>query len=287
MPVTTREDWFDRLARTAARPRTPGSNESDGISRRDALGIFTSATAMAFLGSWARPRHALGATPHTGKDPGCGGTRTSYSEGCAKKVPKLNFTPNKNGCGPQNGFNFVPQAPLFIASFTPACDFHDVGYGTCNRPKDVTDQKFLEDMKTICAGPGTPLPGGIVDGFVMSVLMLQCIRNAEIFYAAVSTFAGDPYKEGQAEACDCCDEPKCQGGGTKCDGLCCPQNRPVCVKGFTSFRGNVIETQCCPSSCKGTQCPYDGASPCPVCCQDPGFSICCRKQHGFIGCCKG
>lgn len=160
---------------------------------------------MAMIASWVKPPAALGATPSAGNDPGCTGIRTFYREGCSNPVPKLNHTPKVNGCGPQNGFNPAPQTPLGLATFTPACDEHDRGYGSCNRPKAVTDTRFLADMKAICAGPGTP-----VMGFVMNVLLYQCIRNAEIFYTAVSELGDDPYKEGQAEACECCDE--CAGG---------------------------------------------------------------------------
>ena len=285
MPVVPRDDWFDRLARAAARPRTHGNIESDGMSRRDAVGIFTSATAMAILGSWARPRRALGATPPPGQDPGCDGIRTFYNETCAKKVPKLNFTPNRNGCGPQNGFNAVPQAPLFLASFTPACNTHDVGYATCNRPKAVTDQKFLEDMKTICAGPGTPLPGGVINGFVMDVLMLQCIRNAEIFYAAVSALGDDPYKEGQTESCDCCEE--CPGGAVKCKGKCCRPGFICSGNGFCCEPCKGGWVPCPQSSGEWARCGFGCCNPAtPVCCPTPtpGRTTCCPGKCSGTGC---
>jgi hypothetical protein len=217
LPVPPRDDWFDRLARTAA-----GS-----MSRRDAVGLFAGTTVMAILGSWVRPSRAFSAGRGQGKDPGCSGTRTFYRADCAKKVPKLNYKPPVNGCGPQNGVNLVPQTPLFVATFTPACDEHDRGYGTCNRPKEVTDKKFLDDMKTICAGPGGP-----VSGLFMNLLMIQCIRNAEIYYTAVSQLGDDPYKEGQAEGCDCCEE--CQvgrnaGSTATCPNTCPGPNKPCCV----------------------------------------------------------
>jgi hypothetical protein len=215
--ATTSDEWFDRLARGAAR----------SMSRRDAVGFFAGTTAIAVLGSWVRPSRTLNASTVNGSDPGCAGTRSFYRAGCPKPVPKLPpYRPAVNGCGPQNGFNPVPQAPLYLADFSPACDGHDRGYGTCNRPKEDTDKKFLEDMKAICAGSGTPLTG-----FVDWVLMLQCHRNAEIFYTAVSNLGDDPWKEGQAEGCDCCEEcaPLRQAPVPPCPSTCPGANKSCCV----------------------------------------------------------
>ena len=139
------------------------------------------------------------------KDAGCPGTRTFYRADCDKKVPKLPpYKPAVNGCGPQNGFNPVPQSPLYLATFTPACDGHDKGYGTCNVPKEVTDTKFLEDMKLICV---RTYPAA---GFFADLFLVQCLKTAETYYTAVSQLGDDPYKDGQSEGCDCCDE--CNSG---------------------------------------------------------------------------
>jgi hypothetical protein len=272
LPVTPRDDWFDRLAQSAARNGTAGRDASRGrISRRDAVGVFAGTTAMAMIASWVKPRPALGATPAVANDPGCAGIRTFYKEGCSNPVPKLNFKPNENGCGPQNGFNAVPQTPLGMATFTPACNEHDRGYATCNRPKAVTDTKFLADMKTICAGPGTP-----VTGFVMNLLLYQCIRNAEIFYTAVSELGDDPYKEGQAESCDCCME--CANGAPKCNGICCRAANWVC--GSSGL--------CCEDCAPGWhKCPYPKEKRCGFGCCRPDDGVCCPGvQPGDLRCCS-
>ena len=274
VPVAMREPWFDRLARAAARNGTAGADEGrENVSRRDAVGFFAGTTAMALLASWARPSRAFSAPPSRVTDPGCSGTRTSYKAGCAKPVPKLPpYKPPVNGCGPQNGYNPVPQTPLFVATFTPACDSHDRGYGTCNVPKEVTDAKFLEDMKGICAGPGTP-----VSGLFMQLLELQCIRNAEIFYTAVSLFAGNPYKDGQAGGCDCCEE--CPGGGVKCNGVCCRQGL-IC---------NQEKGRCCNTTCDNgwVKCTYPNAM-CGFGCCNPATPMCCPGVSvGSLRCCPG
>lgn len=263
-PVTPRDDWFDRLARRAA----------SGISRRDAVGVLAGTTAMAFFGSIVKPSRLVAAEPHQGKDAGCSGTRSAYREGC-NKVPKPPpYTPAMNGCGPQKGLNLVPQAPLYLADFTQPCNGHDRGYGTCNRPKDVTDSKFLEDMKATCEGSGAP-----ISGFVNALLMLQCYRNAEIFYLAVSELGDGPYKEGQKEACDCCDD--CPGGAKKCSGQCCRAGNWIC-----GASGLCCE-DCAPGWIKcGTD--YGEWKRCGFGCCMPGSPICCPGiQPGSLRCCNG
>jgi len=259
LPLTPRDDWFDRLARGAA-----GS-----MSRRDAVGFFAGTTMTAILRSWVRPSRVFGVGPRQGKDPGCAGIRTFYKADCPNKVPKLPpYKPAINGCGPQNGFNPVPQSPLYLANFTPACDGHDEGYGTCNRPKAVTDKKFLDDMKAICAKEysGT--------GFFSTIGLVQCARNAETYYNAVSTLGDDPYKEGQSEGCDCCDE--CPGGAPKCNEICC---RP----GYACENGACCE-QCAPGWIK---CPVETPYSCKFGCCNPAEPVCCPgKGPGRIRCCK-
>jgi len=269
-PLIPRDDWFDRLARRAA----------GGMSRRDAIGFFGSTTVMAFLGARVKPSRASGTAHSQGKDPGCSGTRTFYKEGCANPVPKLNYEPKKNGCGPQTGFfasaerpqgyNPVPQKPLYLANFTPACNTHDEGYGTCNRPKEVTDSKFLGDMKAICV---KEYP---VAGFFSDLALVQCVKSAETYYTAVSELAGDPYKEGQSEGCDCCEE--CPGGAVKCGGECCRRGWICGEKGL-----------CCEPCQPGwIKCPYPNEPRCGFGCCMPGAPKCCPgMQPGSLRCCSG
>jgi hypothetical protein len=232
-------DWFDRLARDVAR----------GMSRREAVRLLAGTTAMAVFGSWVRPGRAIGArrgvaqanpcggTTTSGAE-NCNGTRTFYRPDCQNPVPKKNYTAPCNGCGPEGGvfgtgINAVPNSPLYVANFRPACNTHDVGYSTCNRPKADTDRKFLHDMYSIC---GDEYPG---EGMFDSILRVQCKNSAQNYYKAVSSNLGeDAYKEGQAGACDCCDE--CPGGGSKCGDLADqPEGRDTricCPKGFVCHK---------------------------------------------------
>ncbi|MDB4882913.1 MAG: group secretory phospholipase [Gemmatimonadetes bacterium] len=258
--MVPRDDWFDRLARKSA----------GGMSRRDAIGWFSASALMAFVGMRVKPRTAFAATLAPAADPGCAGTRTFYRKDCSNKVPKQNYKPAVNGCGPQNGFNPVPQTPLYMASFTPACDEHDRGYGTCNRPKEDTDAQFLADMYEICT---QSYP---VTGLYTLTAYIQCTRSAEIYYLAVSTIGDEPYADGQKEGCDCCDE--CPGGGPKCGGECCRRDFICGDKG-----------KCCQKCQDGwIKCAYPNEPRCGFGCCMPGAPVCCPgMQPGSLRCCNG
>lgn len=268
-PAATRDEWFDRLARGAAK----------SMSRRDAVGFVAGTTAMAIVASWFRPSWAMSAGAAPVMDPGCNGTRTLYFAGCAKPVPKLNPKFPVNGCGPQNGFNPVPQTPLNLANFSPACDEHDIGYGTCNRPKEVTDTRFLFDMNMIC------VKAYPVTGFESALNLVACTRSAEIYYNAVSSKMGiDPYKDGQSNGCDCCDEcpplrqappapcpTTCPGANTACcvqikygyhHGGCCRPGEECCIgpNGDTVHPNQM--SWCCPKGRCGACCGKCMKSPC-------------------------
>lgn len=180
--------WFDELARAVA---------SD-VSRRRALSLLAGATAATVTGSLVRPRRAPGAVASAASDPGCTSIRTPYKPDCPKHVPKLNYRPSFNGCGPQNGVNVVPNNPLGIGNFRAACNGHDVCYGTCNSGKDTCDREFLTAMVASCA---QKYPG---NGLFDSVGRAYCLQYARIYYTAVSVGGAGAYETAQAEGCDCC-----------------------------------------------------------------------------------
>jgi hypothetical protein len=202
-------NWFDWLARDIAR----------GMRRRDAVRLMAGTAVVALFESSGRPSWIRGADRHVALDPDCDGFRWPYYDGCVNPVPKLNYTPSVNGCGPEGGvfgtgINAVPNSPYVGANFTQACNGHDEGYGTCNKPKSETDEQFLKDMQAVCAGA---YGGG---GAINSIALMQCRNAATTYYKAVSTIGDDAYKAGQEAACDCCE---CKGAGGKC--LNVPQYR--------------------------------------------------------------
>jgi hypothetical protein len=263
MPVVTRDNWFDRLARRAA---------GGGMSRRDAVGIFAGTTAMAILGSLVKPGSASGAT-HTQGDSGCSGKRKPYTEGCPKPVPKNDYKPGENGCGPQKGFDPVPDRPLNVANFNSACNGHDRGYGTCNVPKETTDKLFLGDMVMICVNQYP------ITGPESATGLYQCTRAAELYYQGVKELGGTPYKDGQSEGCDCC-EGECAGGTIKCNGQCCPP-----AGTYVCGSSGLCCADCQPGWIK---CPYPANARCGFGCCMPGAPICCPgMQPGSLRCCNG
>jgi hypothetical protein len=195
-------DWFDRLARDVAR----------GLSRREAVRILLTTASVAVFGSWVGPGRTWGASRAVPRDPDCKGVRTFYRPDCPKKVPKQNYQPSVNGCGPEGGvfgtgINAVPNSPLFLADFSSACDGHDRGYGTCNKPKDLTDREFLRDMYAKCSSEYAG------SGMIVSMLRIQCKNAAQTYCKAVSDLGQAAYDAGQAAACDCCE---CEDTGGKC-----------------------------------------------------------------------
>ena len=241
---------------------------------------------MAVFGSWPRRSGAMSAQSGMEQGKGCPGIRSFYRADCKNPVPKQNYKPGFNGCGPEGGvfgtgINAVPNNPLFLANFRPACNTHDVGYSTCNRTKEDTDWQFLVDTNSIC---NNQYPGS---GMFDTVLLANCKYSATTFYVAVKDGGEDAFKAGQADSCDCCDE--CPGGGEKCNKQICCKPGDICIKPYTSSRGLYFETQCCPPCPAGfSPCPDDGGSPCPRCCLDPRAPVCCwsKQNPPTIQCCR-
>jgi len=131
-----------------------------------------------------------------------------------------------NGCGPGDWKgNLVPNKP-FGFMFKAPCDNHDIGYGTCGRPKATTDNKFLSDMNSVCEQYGAQL---IVDGsdawaefddppmwWVIQQKVKQkalaakaaaevavCKVLAQTYYQAVKNLGETPHTDAQKEDCKC------------------------------------------------------------------------------------
>jgi hypothetical protein len=255
------DGWFDRLARIAAR--------DTNISRRSSLKLAAGVTATALVASWVRPARAVTATGPSD----CAGTRNPYVDGCFKPVPKQNYKPTSNGCGPEKGFIKPPQSPLGVATFTPACNKHDECYGTCNSGKATCDLNFFNDMAAICAHdyPG----GGIFDNIGLGF----CVQLAANYATAVGVGGGDAYQTGQQEGCDCCDE--CSNGQTQCGDKCCPVNYECSNGACCSSCGNYIK---CNYPAPLGQCDFGCCNPTTICCPHPnGTPRCCPPNL----CCNG
>lgn len=128
-----------------------------------------------------------------------------------------NYTPSVNGCGPQwlidkTGALEVYNNPMAYTAaglfgdgcnFKPACDTHDVGYGSCQVSKTNTDRQFLFDLQAACDScydTSNPLNASAWAG---------CMAFAGQFWDAVKTYGDSPYQTAQEEACEC---EECPGG---------------------------------------------------------------------------
>lgn len=69
---------------------------------------------------------------------------------------KPGYTPKPNGCGPESPKllnTLVPEGffpSLGGYNFTPACNIHDICWGTCCKNKATCDKQFHNNLKLAC-----------------------------------------------------------------------------------------------------------------------------------------
>ena len=119
---------------------------------------------------------------------------------CRKTLtPRPKYKPTTNGCGSED-FHVPDTWPTAgkgrRANFRPACNKHDVCYGTCKKDKDDCDKAFCRDLDKACkrtwpdAADGNRRAG--------------CENRASLYCAGVALGADSAYWKAQAEACHCC-----------------------------------------------------------------------------------
>jgi hypothetical protein len=159
-----------------------------------------------------------------GSQPGVGGGGGGLGGGCGGGAgggnqgencrPNPDWNPNEhyNGCGPASesgwGDFLVPDNPNIIpcATFFDACKQHDIGYGTCGKPKSQTDFEFLQDLLAACDCLA-----------LFPTEYARCQALAVAYAAAVSAGGGGAYEAGQQLACICDPPPPppgCEGSGS-------------------------------------------------------------------------
>ena len=115
---------------------------------------------------------------------------SSYAElQACNKVSDPTYTPSANGC------TGVPDYPLCAPeiTFTPACDNHDMCYGTCNSDQDSCDNDLLSDLTSVCYPIEDP------------ICRAACTAAALLYYAGVQDLGWIWYEDAQVAACACCD----------------------------------------------------------------------------------
>jgi len=94
--------------------------------------------------------------------------------------PRLGYTPATNGCS--------GSIPHPVVDMTPACDAHDICYGTCGSSRDICDANFRQDMLGLCAAnwPNS----------------YDCTSIANTMYIGVRHLGNSYYEAAQDEARD-------------------------------------------------------------------------------------
>ncbi len=102
-----------------------------------------------------------------------------------------------NGCGPEGLFSvLVPNCPLGLPCFTPACNTHDLCYRTCGQSQDNCDFAFLDDIDAICLENLADNPDELE----------RCRRIANIYVNVVIDSGPSFFQASQNFAC-VCDDP--------------------------------------------------------------------------------
>lgn len=119
-------------------------------------------------------------------------------DNCPNKAPRKGYTPSTNGCGAASGLaSKIPVPDSFgKADFGPACDAHDVCYGTCGSSQQACDEELLYDAGLACVNAYEDDP----------LMMALCWNQALTYRDAVATpvTGGLAWKSGQEEGCQCC-----------------------------------------------------------------------------------
>jgi hypothetical protein len=105
---------------------------------------------------------------------------TLFQDMFGKKLCQVH-TPNQNGCGAKGGTK-VPGYYLFF-DFTPACNAHDLCWGTCGADKAQCDSMFLHAMNDQCYQYYGISP-------LNNIIYTACVTLAYTYYGFVAVSQG-------------------------------------------------------------------------------------------------
>jgi hypothetical protein len=107
---------------------------------------------------------------------------------------------------PADGCSTPPLVPTDYdgCDFTPACNNHDYCYSDCDMGRKDCDKNLRNDMKASCDACASKRT--FPNDKAKKKWLRACRKWGDIYYAAVRSFGGDPYKNRQESACGCkCD----------------------------------------------------------------------------------
>lgn len=182
------------LASTLTRPEDIGYNNA---STKYYVSLYSSDSIASNLFQYVRsaPNTAI---DHAGL---CEDNLPSFNA-YPTSMGRLRSTPLANGCGAKGKTKFPAGGPGGIWTFTPACDNHDVCYGTCGNSKSSCDRAFLRDMRSACRSFYGTFTWYEKLNPIALLLRRACFHQANAYRNALKTFlAQGPYNRAQQAAC--------------------------------------------------------------------------------------
>ena len=167
--------------------------------------------------------------------------RSIWTDGGAPRCPKVPDglvgiakpgarAPASNGCGPANGFDFVPD----VYNFAPCCDAHDLCFDDCT---SGTFEGCNNDFASCLSGPGC----SYLDHWYSYLDYGACLAAAKLYAFAVTTKSGrDAFYSANQERCGCyCSGSSglCGRGNIETGGSPSPENYQ-CTSMFASDTAN-------------------------------------------------
>jgi thiol-disulfide isomerase/thioredoxin/uncharacterized membrane protein YphA (DoxX/SURF4 family) len=143
----------------------------------------------------------------------CPDTITNLDD-CPNRVQRS--PPTANGCGGADTSDFIRD---FLdrfkeADFRPACNAHDICYGTCNRTQKQCDDEILRALESICRATFADVGGSEGPFMTDRDRRRICLNQAGKYHAVVRGEAGRKrYERAQRESCQCCPDPPDGRGG--------------------------------------------------------------------------
>ena len=125
----------------------------------------------------------------------------------SQRRPKPGYKPTFNGCGDIHTRWIVPQyAQIWVgAYFTPACNNHDICYGTCNSNKQDCDLILEAQLRGACVEWWDSLGWNKYNPIALA-LFDACYAEAKVYWEAVNVAGQSAYNAAQSEACICCNK---------------------------------------------------------------------------------
>jgi len=161
---------------------------SSGQTRRNFLHLVNAAVI------WALSNNGLRQSPSVAQPCVIEYPPRSLAD-CPNRRHHPGHTPTSNGCGAEGSIAPIPDG-FGEADFLPACNAHDICYGTCNSVKATCDTNFRAALHQAC-----------IDAYPPGLRRSACITVADGYANAVTKYGQSAYDAAQLQDCECCRPP--------------------------------------------------------------------------------